>query len=164
MAKPLRFLSPVHKAGRQIGIHFEREMAGTDLAPQEGHLLVYLRSYAPCPVGEVVTVFGLRGSTATSVLDRLESKGLITREDNPEDRRSWLLALTADGKRVADDVQKIVDALEASIARRISAKDEEGFRAVMSAIAEATAVTIDGGLTAKELRTPSSLPSRSRKR
>ena len=164
MAKPLRYMSPIHKATRQISIYFEKRMGDTGLTPQDGHLLSYLRSYAPCPVGEVVNVFGLRGSTATSVLDRLEKRGLIAREDNPDDRRSYLLELTAEGGRVAEVVQGCVDALEASIARRISAKDEDGFKAVMSAIGEATAVTIDSGQAAKALRTPSSLRSRSRKR
>jgi DNA-binding MarR family transcriptional regulator len=165
MVKPLRYLSPIHKASRQIGIYFEREMAGTDLLPQEGHILSYLRSYAPCPVSELVTVFGLRGSTATSVLDRLETRALIARRDNPDDRRSFLIDLTAAGRRIAEDVQGFVDAIEKAIASRVSREEEEGFNAVMRAIAEATSVTIVGGqAAAKARRTPSVPRTRSRKR
>ena len=167
MPKPLRYLSPIHKAGRQIGGYFERELEGTGVAGQEGHILSYLRSYAPCPVGEVVHVFGLRGSTATSVLDRLEERGLIARVANPEDRRSFLLELTREGRRLADLVQTFVDNIEAAIAGRISSRDEEGFKAVMAAIGEATAVKIVGGQEAARLarkRTPSSPRTRSRKR
>jgi len=163
--KPLRYLSPIHKSTRQIAGYFERELEGTGIAGQEGHLLSYLRSYAPCPVGELVTVFGLRGSTVTSVLDRLEERGFIARRDNPEDRRSFLLDLTAEGRRLADSVQGFVDRLEAGIQRRISVADEAGFKAVMAAIAEATAVKIVGGQeAAKARRKPSSRPPRSRKR
>jgi DNA-binding MarR family transcriptional regulator len=165
MPKPLRYLSPIHKASRQVGIHFENQLADTGLAPQEGHMLSYLRSYAPCPVGEVVNVFGLRGSTATSVLDRMEGQGYIARRANPDDRRSFLLELTALGRRVAEDVQRLVDSLEAGIARRISPRDEEGFNAVMRAIADATNVNVGGGQeAAKARRTPSELPIRSRRR
>jgi DNA-binding MarR family transcriptional regulator len=152
MAKPVRYLSPVHKAGRQIGLWFENEMEGSGLLPQEGHILSYLRSYAPCPVGEVVTVFGLRGSTATSVLDRLEQRGLITRRDNPGDRRSFLIDLTATGRRAAESVQELVERIEAAIGRRVSAEEERGFRAVMDAIAAATGVKIDGGADAAKKR------------
>ena len=163
--KPLRYLSPIHKSTRQIAGYFERELEGTGIAGQEGHLLSYLRSYAPCPVGELVTVFGLRGSTATSVLDRLEERGFIARRDNPEDRRSFLLDLTAEGRRLADSVQGFVDRLEAGIQRRISVADEAGFKAVMAAIAEATAVKIVGGQEAAKLRrTPPARPTRSRRR
>jgi len=142
MPKPLRFLSPIHKASREVGVYFERRMGDSGLAPQEGHILSYLRSYAPCPIAEVITVFGLRGSTATSVLDRLEERALLVRRPNPDDRRSFLLDLTAEGKRVAEQVQTFVDALERAVARKITAKDEEGFRAVMAAIHEATEVTL----------------------
>ncbi len=140
--KPLRFLSPIHKATRHIGVHLENALRETELAPQEGHLLSYLRSYAPCPIAEVVSVFGLRGSTATAVLDRLESRGLIRRELNPNDRRSFLLDLTPAGREAAETVQAEVDRLEKAIARRITAEDEAGFRRVMNAIAEATQVKL----------------------
>jgi DNA-binding MarR family transcriptional regulator len=142
MPKPLRYLSPIHKATRQIGVHMERQMEGTGLAPQEGHLLSYLRSYAPCPIAEVVTVFGLRGSTATAVLDRMEERGLVVRRPNPDDRRSFLLDLTAEGKRIAEDVQEDVEKLENAIARRITREDEEGFRNVMKAIEGVTKVRL----------------------
>ena len=95
MVKPLRFLSPLHKANRQVTVWFEEQMKGTGVIPQEAHLLSYLRSYSPCPVGEIVAVFDLRGSTATSVLDRLEKRGLIHRRMNPEDRRSFLVGSLA---------------------------------------------------------------------
>ena len=140
--KPLRFLSPIHKASREVGVYFERLMSDSGLAPQEGHILSYLRSYAPCPIAEVVTVFGLRGSTATSVLDRLEERGFLARRPNPDDRRSFLLDLTAEGKRTAETVQTFVDALERGIAKKITAADEEGFRKVMAAIHEVTNVTL----------------------
>src|ERR1043166_6827755 len=142
MPKPLRFLSPIHKASREVGVYFERLVGGSGLAPQEGHLLSYLRSYAPCPIAEVVTVFGLRGSTATSVLDRLEERGLLARRPNPDDRRSFLLDLTAEGRRTAEKVQTFVDALERAIAKKVTKEDEEGFRAVLEAIHEVTEVTL----------------------
>jgi DNA-binding MarR family transcriptional regulator len=165
MPKPLRYLSPIHKASRQIGIWFESQLQDTGLAPQEGHLLTYLRSYAPCPVGELVTVFGLRGSTATSVLDRLEERGLVARRDNPDDRRSFLLELTAEGRRLAEHVQGFVEKLEAAIGRRVGESEEGGFKAVLSAIAAVTNVTIMGGqAAAKARRKPSAPRSRSHKR
>ncbi|HSP16501.1 MAG TPA: MarR family transcriptional regulator [Thermoanaerobaculia bacterium] len=152
MARPLRYLSPVHKAGRQIGLWLEKEMAGSGLVPQEGHILTYLRRYAPCPVGELVTVFGLRGSTATSVLDRLEERGFIARRDNPDDRRSFLVDLTAEGKRIANHVQEFVDRIEAAIAKRVTTDEDRGFNAVMAAIAAATDVNLVAGAEAAKKR------------
>jgi len=140
--KKQNFLSPMHKATRQIGLHFERRAADSNLSPQEGHLLTYLRVYAPAPVGELVRIFGTKASTMTSMLDRLESLGLTERKLNPDDRRSFMVSLTAHGKSIAEDVQKFVEQTERDINKRVSKRDVEGFDAVMKAIAEVTGVTV----------------------
>src|SRR4030095_2442338 len=134
----LLFLSPIHKASRQIGIYFETALKGSELSPFEGHLLSYLRSYAPCALSEIHRVFGMKRSTLTSVFDRLEERGLISRETLAEDRRSFLVRLTRKGTAAANQVQRHVEALEASISKGITKNDLEGFRRVMGSIANAT--------------------------
>ena len=163
-AKQLRYLSPLHKATRQIGVWFEQQMAGTGLMPQEGHLLTYLRRYAPCPVREVAMVFDLRGSTVTSVLDRLEERKLIARRANPDDRRSLLVELTREGEELADQVATIAARFESAVSRRTSAQDEAGFRAVIAAIADVTDVKLTKRDEVSSPRTPSALRTRSRRR
>jgi len=134
----LLFLSPIHKASRQIAIYFENALKGSELSPFEGHLLSYLRSYAPCALSEIHRVFGMKRSTLTSVFDRLEERGLISRETLAEDRRSFLVRLTRKGTAAANQVQRHVEALEASISKGITKNDLEGFRRVMGSIANAT--------------------------
>ena len=72
-----KFLSPIHKANRQVSLYFEEQMVDMELSPVEGHIVSYLKSYAPCPISELVRVFGLKQSTMTSMLDRLEQRRLI---------------------------------------------------------------------------------------
>jgi DNA-binding MarR family transcriptional regulator len=138
----LKFLSPIHKASRQIGVYFERRLEDLDVSPQEGHLLSYLRSYAPCPISELVRVFGLKQSTLTSMLDRLERRALIRRAINDEDRRSFLIRLTRKGRLLAERINKIVDRLERRLRGMVNARDMAGFAAVMSAIDELTQVKL----------------------
>ncbi len=138
----LKFLSPVHKAVRQIGVWFESQMVGMSVAPQEGHLLSYLRSYSPCPIAELVRVFGQKHSTMTSMLDRLEEQGLIERKVNPDDRRSFLVSLTRKGKAEAKEIQKLVVKIESEIGKRVSKSELAGFNATMKAIEDATQVVL----------------------
>lgn len=142
MPAPLRILSPLHRASRQIALDFERRMADLDAQGQECHLLSFLRSYAPCPVGELVRVFGLKASTLTSMLDRLERRGLVTREVDPEDRRSFLVRITGEGEAVADRVNRIVRDFERKVLARVSARDLRGFEAVLAAVADVTQVDV----------------------
>jgi DNA-binding MarR family transcriptional regulator len=99
---PLDFLSPLHKASRQISVYLEGHTRELGVSPIEGHFLSYLRSYSPAPIGELVRVFGIKQSTFTSMLDRLEKAGLIRREMNPGDRRSFLIHITDPGRELAE--------------------------------------------------------------
>ena len=96
----LEFLSPLHKASRQITMYLETSTRELGVSPLEGHVLTYLRKYAPVSVGELVRVFGLKQSTFTSLLDRLERSGLNRRELNPDDRRSLLVHITEPGREL----------------------------------------------------------------
>jgi len=84
----LEFLSPLHKRSRQISVYLETHTRELGVSPIEGHVLTFLRSYAPTPIGELVRVFRHQAVTFTSLLDRLEEAGLVRREINRGDRRS----------------------------------------------------------------------------
>lgn len=139
---PLDFLSPLHKASRQISVHLERHMRELGVSPAEGHLLTYLRSYSPAPIGELLRVFGIKQSTFTSMLDRLEKAGFVRREMNPGDRRSYLIQVTDAGAELAAELNRQLDALEDAIRRRLDRRDLQGFKAVMAAVEEVTRVQL----------------------
>jgi DNA-binding MarR family transcriptional regulator len=136
----LTYLAPLHRATRQIGLWFEQHLI--DMAGTEGHLLTYLVPYGPCPVSELVRVFGSKHSTMTSLLDRLEERGLVERSDNPEDKRSYLIAITPKGRKAASRVNVLIEEIEREIGKRVSKRDLAGFQKVMDAVAEATGGTI----------------------
>ncbi len=138
----LEFLSPLHKASRQISVYLEAHTRALGVSPAEGHVLTYLRGYAPAPVGELVRVFGLKQSTLTSMLDRLERSGLVRREVNPEDRRSFLVHLTGHGRRLTDRLNRVLADLEGAIREQVSAREVEGFHEVMAAIGKVTHVRL----------------------
>ena len=98
----LDFLSPLHKASRQISVYLESRTRELGVSPLEGHVLTYLRSYAPASIRDLVRVFGVKQSTFTSLLDRLERGGLVRRTINPDDRRSFLVHITDQGARAGE--------------------------------------------------------------
>lgn len=138
----LEFLSPLHKASRQISMYLEARTRALGLSPLEGHILTYLRTYAPAPVGELVRVFGVKRSTLTSLLDRLEKSGLVRREINPDDRRSFLVHISAQGRELTGRVNRLLEGLEADIRKRVRSSDVKGFHEVMRAVEEITRVRL----------------------
>jgi DNA-binding MarR family transcriptional regulator len=138
----LIFLSPLHKASRQLEVHIEARIGALGVSSAEGHLLTYLRGYAPASVGELARVFGHRHSTLTSMLDRLERAKLLRRRSNPDDRRSLLVELAEPGVRLTGRINRLLDDVEAEIRGRVRTRDVQGFQAVMGAVDEVTGVEL----------------------
>ncbi len=138
----LEFLSPLHKASRQITVYLEAHTRELGVSPLEGHVLTYLRKYAPAAVGELIRVFGVKQSTFTSLLDRLERAGLVRRELNPGDRRSFLIHLTDRGRELTARLSRLLEKLEDDIRARVRRPDVKGFHAVVGAVEDVTRVRL----------------------
>ena len=70
----------------------------------------------------------------TSILDRLAKRGLITRAVGETDRRTFVVRLTAKGRKVAKRVQLHLSALERAVVRRVSAANIKGFNKVVATL------------------------------
>jgi DNA-binding MarR family transcriptional regulator len=122
----------VHLAGLQI----EHVAGDLSVTQAEAHVLAQLARQGAQTVGDLQRGFGHKRSTLTSVLDRLEMRGLIERTANPRDRRSIVIALTPAGDEAALRVERTIEDLERAIRRRVTAADIAGVHAVAAALAE----------------------------
>jgi DNA-binding MarR family transcriptional regulator len=140
--KPLKILSPLHKAVRQIDLHLEASTRPRGISNPEGHLITYLARYGPCPISELHRVFGFKRSTLTSMLDRLEARVLIRREAHARDRRSILVGLRPKGEDLAREVRKELLAFEKKMLARLTPDQIEGFQAVLRTVEAVTGVQV----------------------
>jgi DNA-binding MarR family transcriptional regulator len=69
-------------------------------------MLVVLESRPDSNLNGLADELGVNSSTAMRMIDRLLSSELVTRRDNPANRREVLLALTPAGRRLVDRVTK----------------------------------------------------------
>lgn len=68
--------------------------------------LHYLREHPGARVADLATEFAIGIGATSKGIDRLERQGWVTRQPNPADRRSSLLALTDDGTRLTDAAER----------------------------------------------------------
>lgn len=134
--KPLKIISPLHKAMRLVSAYLEESTL--PVAPLEGNVLAFVACFGPFTVGQVGRVFGLKASSLTGLLDRLEKQDLIVRRKNPRDRRSSLIDVTDQGRELGHRTRRMIEDLEAKILGRVEERDRAGFDRVMAAVAEAT--------------------------
>src|ERR1700722_9677353 len=82
--------------------HAERNIASLGLGFSDFAVLEYLLHKGPSPVNIVGTKIRLTSGSITAAIDRLERKGLVGRRDDPADRRSRIVHLTASGRNVIE--------------------------------------------------------------
>jgi DNA-binding MarR family transcriptional regulator len=142
--RPLRLVPPLHRATHRVGLYLARSQAAA-LSQGEAHILALLAHAKPLTVGSLHDGLAHKRSTLTSILDRLEARALITRAVGQSDRRTFVVTLTARGRRIANQVFDQIVTLERAVARQVSEGDLAGFANVLSAIeteAHARAATV----------------------
>ncbi|MEU8825435.1 MarR family transcriptional regulator [Streptomyces sp. NPDC048636] len=83
---------------------FEAAAAHHGLTPQQVKTLVALDE-TPQPMRRVAERLGAEPSNLTGVVDRLQTRGLVERQPDPNDRRIKLLATTEAGRMAARDLR-----------------------------------------------------------
>lgn len=125
----------LERATHHIGAYLADELRALGITQAEAHVLALLADQGPLAVHSLVAAFGHRPSTLTSVLSRLEGRGLIERHINAADRRSFVIRLTAEGTLAAARVIEAVTTFEAAVSKVLSTASIEGFFATTDAIA-----------------------------
>jgi DNA-binding MarR family transcriptional regulator len=130
---PLRLVHPVHRATHRIGLYLD-DLKERGLTQGEAHILALLAHSRRAKVADLHRGLAHKRSTLTSILDRLARRGLVTRAVGETDRRTFVVSLTAKGRKLGQRVQRHLFALERAVARRVSAADIKGFNKVVAGL------------------------------
>lgn len=94
-----------------------------ELHPAQAGALLQLAS--PLPMNELAAVLACDNSNVTGLVDRLEARGLVARQANPDDRRVKRIVLTAAGSRLRDQLLERVGRPPAGIERLSPAEQRQ---------------------------------------
>jgi DNA-binding MarR family transcriptional regulator len=130
---PLQLVHPVHRATHRIGLYLDH-LKERGLTQGEAHILGLLAHSHRANVADLHRGLAHKRSTLTSILDRLAERRLITRAVGESDRRTFVVKLTAKGRRLAQRIQRHLSALERAVVRRVNASDVRGFNRVVAAL------------------------------
>ncbi|MEU1596447.1 MarR family transcriptional regulator [Streptomyces sp. NPDC005708] len=110
------------------------ELVDLDLTASEINALANLADGRGRTVSQLGAAIGIRPTTLTSVLDRLERRGHITRGTRANDRRSVLIELTESGRAAAALINQTLADLESRALDSLPAEAIAGFYAVLDAL------------------------------
>jgi DNA-binding MarR family transcriptional regulator len=107
------------------------------------HLLTELARSGPLPLSELGTRVCLEKSWVSRAVDAMVERGLVTKETNPSDARSWLVTLTDDGERTVEELNRTLDShahqLLSSLTERERSAVEHSLLLLMKALREDSA-------------------------
>jgi len=118
-------ITSIQRSTHLIASYLEREVPG--LGHADARVLAALADGGSRTVAELHRDFGHKRSTLTSILDRLETRGLVTREIERIDRRSFRIRLTSRGAQTARRVAGAFRRVEARVGRATSDAAIRGF-------------------------------------
>jgi MarR family transcriptional regulator, organic hydroperoxide resistance regulator len=128
-------ITSVQHATHRIGRHLESALAAVGVDQAEAHVLSAL-ARGPMTIAALVEALGVKRSTLTNILDRLERRGLVSREINPYDRRSFVVRPTRGGERAAKKVASAFAAVDKKLVQATTAQERQAFEAVLTRLEE----------------------------
>jgi MarR family 2-MHQ and catechol resistance regulon transcriptional repressor len=92
------------KAHRTLKRHAERSIQALDMCLSDFAILEALLHKGPQSVRDLGRRIDLTSGSMTTAIDRLETRGLVTRADHATDRRAWVIHLTPEGRALISKV------------------------------------------------------------
>jgi DNA-binding MarR family transcriptional regulator len=129
-------LLALQRATHAVTHRLSAALVDLDLSASEINALANLADGRTQTISQLASAIGTRPTTLTSLLDRLERRGYVTRLRHASDRRSVLLELTETGRAASKLITKTVRELESSLLAGFSSTDVRRFRAVLYALSE----------------------------
>jgi len=81
-----------------VGLSVPPEWLSSNLTVAQLRVMLFLKTEGPSRMGAIAAGIGATLPTVTGTVDLLVKKGLITRRDDPEDRRLVICELTQQGE------------------------------------------------------------------
>lgn len=107
------------RAARALARCFDEALRPVHLTSGQFSLLMSLNRPEPPPMGPVANLLAMDRTTLTAALKPLERRGLVEISPDPSDRRSRILRLTSDGRRLLARAAPVWQKAHAEVERQI---------------------------------------------
>jgi MarR family transcriptional regulator for hemolysin len=123
------------RSAERVERALERALEGIGLSPAKLAVLGGLtKAGGRLSLGELAQHRSCVKSNITKLVDRLEADGLVTRRDDPTDRRGVLAEITAEGRRLQAEGGRLIDEVEETLTRGLPAADVAALRRVLDEV------------------------------
>ena len=109
----------------------EQTLRQAQLTPPQYFILSILEEKDRRPFKELAGLLSCARATITGIVDTMEKKGLVSRSPNPDDRRSLLVTLTKEGRRLLKDTPELQETFASCCFNVLPSKEVEQLHALL---------------------------------
>ncbi len=124
----------VHAVKRRL--QQQAEQLDLGIAPMHIRVIKIIDRKGPCTAVDIASFLGRDKAQVTRLLNTLIEKGLITREPNPDDKRSHYLRTTEEGDSIVEEIRKIDEETLQQMTRNLKPEELAEFRRMSRVMAE----------------------------
>lgn len=121
----------VMRVARALRRRGAQAMAPWDIAPHHARALKVIGRHDRIRPGELAGHLRVAPRSVTDVVDALEERGLLAREPDPSDRRATVLALTASGRQLVEEIGSARRADADAYFERLGATDRASLERIL---------------------------------
>lgn len=119
------------RSARQI---INENLRPLNLSSAEGNILLHLLTQGETGQDQLVDQLDISKPAVSRALDSLESKGYVTRQPDPADRRAHRVQLTAKAREIGPNIEQIYNQLYTLAVQGISPQELDAFLQVFARI------------------------------
>jgi DNA-binding MarR family transcriptional regulator len=114
---------------------YSRQLAGSHgLTGPQMLCLREITNHDSLTTGALARAVALSPATLTGILDRLEARGLVSRERRPEDKRRVLVSLTTHGRQMSQELPSPLQERFGSRMTELSIDEQTAIRLALSSV------------------------------
>lgn len=128
---------PLIRRVHQIGVSiFADEFEGRDITPLQFSILWILTSHSGVDQASLAQYVALDRTTCSNIVSRLEERGYLRREVDPDNKRAKLVYITDAGRKLFDDVEGLMETVSKRILQPLTGDERKVFLKLLQKLAE----------------------------
>ena len=106
-------------------VSLNNRLKGLDLTISQANFLVVINTEECLPQSYISQLLNIHGGSVTKALKRLEAKGLVEINPNPENKSRNIVKITDKGRKVTGEFKKLINEIENDIFSDFTSKEKE---------------------------------------
>lgn len=120
-------LTQIKQMGSRIFEQLLKDSGIHEFNGAQGKILYVLWEYHELTIGQIAKLTSLAKTTLTSMLDRMDAKGLVKRRPNLHNRREVLVCITPQAQQLKDDYEAVSEQMNLLYYRGFTQQEIEAF-------------------------------------